>query len=91
VGLFSYSDQEMANQAVAAAQAALEEDRLVFAYALRGSPSNMKHDSGTLVTLAVDGILRLGWELFSVTPYINTIAINNEEYFLVFKRPAGPG
>lgn len=86
MGLFSYSDQELSERAISAAQSAWDDQRRVFACRLRNGVGS-KNDPDVLLNLAVNGIVAIGWELHSLTPFINTIGPNNETVLLTFQRP----
>lgn len=85
MGLFSFSDQELAAAAIDEAETAWSEGRRFFAHRL-SSGVGSKNDAGKLLNLAINGIAELGWELHSLTPYINTIGPNNEVVLLAFER-----
>lgn len=85
VGLFSFSDQELAEKAIGVARTAMAQGQRFFAY--RISPGiGSKNDADVLLNLAINGIAELGWELHSLTPFINTIGPNNEVVLLTFER-----
>lgn len=86
MGLFSFSDQELADKAVEAARVAWGEGRRLFVHKLSMGIGS-KNDPGTLLTLPINGIADLGWELHSLTPYINSIGPNSEVVLLTFERP----
>lgn len=82
VGLFSFTDQELAAEAVEKARAA---EGRYFSCRLRTGVGS-KNDADALLNLAINGIAEQGWDLRSVTPFINTIGPNNEVVLLTFER-----
>ena len=87
MGLFSFSDHEIAGKAIDAAQAAWDAGQQLFGHQLTMGVG-AKNDDDQLLNLALDGIARIGWELHTVAPYIDTIGPNREVALLVFRRPS---
>lgn len=85
MGLFSFSDQELADQAIETARSATDGDGRFFAYRVR-SGVGLKNDPDVLLSAVINGVTGLGWQLHSVVPYINTIGPNNEVTLVVFER-----
>lgn len=86
MGLFSFSDEELSDQAIDAARSAWEEGLRFFAYRLRSGVGG-KNDPDRLLTLTLNGVAGIGWRLHSATPFINTIGPNAEVVLLTFERP----
>lgn len=85
MGLFSFTDHELADKAIDAARIAMDGGQRFFAYRLTPGVG-AKNDADTLLNYAINGIAELGWELHSLTPFINTIGPNNEVVLLTFER-----
>lgn len=86
MGLFSNPDEQLAAEAVEAGRAAWAAGGGHFVHQLRAGIGT-KNDFGKLLSLALDGIVEVGWNLRSVTPYVNSLGPNNLEALLVFERP----
>lgn len=85
MGALSFTDQELADKAIDAGRSTLAADYQHFVYDLRAG-TGKDNDFGRLLTLAIDGIAQVGWQLHSVAPYMNTIGPNNIAALIAFER-----
>jgi hypothetical protein len=86
MGLFSFSDEEIAAKAVEAAETAWAAGDTLFAHQLQMGVGS-KNDDNRLMNLTLNGIASVGWKLHSAAPYINTIGPNLEMVLVTFTRP----
>lgn len=86
MALFSFTDQELADKAIAASRTAWAAGHRHFVHEIRAG-IGPKNDFGQLLTVAIDGITDTGWRFISVTPYMNTLGPNSKEALLTFERP----
>jgi 3-deoxy-D-arabino-heptulosonate 7-phosphate (DAHP) synthase len=85
MGLLTYSDEQLAADALAAARAAMDAGHRFFAYRLFSGVGS-KNNADALLNVTLNGAAEIGWRLHSVTPYIQTIGPNRDVVLLTFER-----
>jgi hypothetical protein len=86
VGLFSFTDQELAAKEIEKGAWAWGSDLRVFTYRL-SLAMVLKNDPSVVASMVASGFVDQGWRLHSVTPFINKVGPDSVDIWMTFERP----